>query len=331
MQELWPEHKRNYPIGTLSAFHAQETVLKKTDKNFPEAFLHIENIPDALYIAGNASVLSEGLAIIGARRATPYGLSLAKHFASIAAGLGITIISGGALGCDSASHQAALDTHGKTLAFLGGGINEYYPKKNKRLFQEIIDSGGALVSEWPWDTPPLPFMFRARNRLIASLARATLIVEAGLPSGTFSTADEALHANREVLVVPGSITSKFSVGTNTLLYQGATPVINDETFIDSLTRIFGTLYEKSGDKSRAQKSVKWKHLMPDIKKNSAEEALIEAVLASPMTLEELNTFAAKLKKTQSAWGWLNMLLTKADKAGVIARYPDGTWGATITQ
>ena len=110
--------------------------------------------------------------------------------------------------------------------------------KRQGLFQRIVDGGGAVVSEHVWDEDPKPYRFRLRNRLIAGLARATLIVEAGLPSGTFSTADEALAANRDVLVVPGAITAASSRGANRLIYQGATPVIDDETFEDALFSLF---------------------------------------------------------------------------------------------
>lgn len=100
------------------------------------------------------------------------------------------------MGCDSQAHKSALEANGTTVAVLGGGCDQLYPKKNKALFQEIVNKGGAVISEHFWSFPPLPYQFRARNRIIAGLSRATLIVEAGLPSGTFSTADEALEAGR---------------------------------------------------------------------------------------------------------------------------------------
>ena len=213
-------------------------VIPYEDRRFPEALRQIEKPPDILYLIGNPAALSEGLAIVGARKATPYGTSCAKRFARLAAQRGITIISGGARGCDAAAHRAALDAHGKTVVFLGGGCDRLYPAAHLGLFQDVVDGGGAVVSEHEWDFPPLRHTFRARNRLIAGLAKATLIVEAGLPSGTFSTADEALAANREVLVVPGSIASSNSRGTNRLLFQGAIPIIDDESFLSILDALF---------------------------------------------------------------------------------------------
>ena len=117
------------------------------DDEYPKAFLDLEDPPQKLYLIGNPNALKPGLAIVGARRATPYGLSCAKHFASIAAKQNIVIISGGAFGCDSASHKAALRENKQTVAFLGGGCNEVYPPGNESLFQQIIDKNGAVVSE----------------------------------------------------------------------------------------------------------------------------------------------------------------------------------------
>ena len=207
-------------------------------EGYPAAFACLDRPPDTLYIAGDSDALREGLAIVGARKATPYGLRAAKLFASCAARRGIPVISGGARGCDAAAHEAALDAGGTTVAFLGGGCDRPYPACNKGLFERIVASGGALVSEHPWDVAPRPYAFRARNRLIAGLARATLVVEAGIPSGTFSTADEALAANREVLAVPGSIFSPASKGSNALIGQGAMPVTDEASLCEMLARLF---------------------------------------------------------------------------------------------
>ncbi|MFR7405007.1 MAG: DNA-processing protein DprA [Coriobacteriaceae bacterium] len=214
-----------------------------------------------------------GLAVVGARRATPYGRGCAKRFAAAAAERGVAIISGGARGCDAVAHEAALAAGAPTVAFLGGGCNQLYPAENAGLFQRIVAAGGAVVSEHEWDFPPQPHTFRARNRLIAGLSRATLIVEAGLPSGTFSTADEALLAGREVWVVPGAITSAASKGANRLLYQGALPIVDDEAFADALFSTFGCLKEQraeaADDRGKASQPYR------------GEEALLSALRPSP--------------------------------------------------
>jgi DNA processing protein len=299
--------------------------LYKDDPDFPEALRQISRPPEKIYVIGDVSALCEGLAVVGSRRATPYGKGCAKRFAGIAAERGIVIISGGARGCDSASHEAALEKGGRTVVFLGGGCDEIYPACNFDLFQKVIDCGGAIVSEQDWTYKPLPFAFRERNRLIAGLAKATLIVEAGLPSGTFSTADEALAANREVLVVPGSITSKQSAGSNRLLYQGATPIVDDETFSDQLFAIFGCLKQEDF-RSDAQSTYNW----------WAGLAVMEALAAEPLSLESIMnliiSLPAKEQKSKDQLMtelmlWINWAVVNK----VVALYPDGRYGPVVTE
>ena len=222
----------NFPIkGT-------RTVITPSDPTYPEAFTRLKNPPDSLYVIGDTEALAEGVAIVGTRRATSYGLECARMFAALTARCGIVQISGGAIGIDEAAIESALSNGGRVVSFMGGGLNNPYPAKNTPLFQRIVDGGGALVSEHPWNMPPLPRRFRARNRLIANLAKATLIIEAGLPSGTFSIADEALAADRDVLSVPGRIFDEQALGANHLIAQGATPVVDGASYCEILSRLF---------------------------------------------------------------------------------------------
>lgn len=292
-------------------------VLTEGGAGYPEAFGRLHVPPKNLYGIGDPSALQEGLAIVGARRATPYGISCAERFATIAAERGIVIISGGARGCDSASHKAAIERGCPTVAFLGGGCDEIYPPENFTLFQRIIDGGGCVVSENPFDFKPLPYTFRERNRLIAGLAKATLIVEAGLPSGTFSTADEALAADREVLVVPGSITSAHSRGANRLIYQGATPIVDDETFEDVIFRVYGML--KMEDMSTTE----------DDEMTRGQKELLEMVSAEPLCMDELVALARKLAGGTDVMTWLMVQLAIFQKKGLIAQYPDGRYGPAV--
>lgn len=292
--------------------------LKDTDKAFPHIFTTLREPPKCLFGVGSPAALEEGLAVVGARRATPYGISHARHFATLAAEKGIVIISGGARGCDAVAHEAALSVGGKTIAFLGGGCNQLYPAENAGLFQRIIDGGGAVVSEHPWDFPPQPYTFRARNRLIAALARATLIVEAGLPSGTFSTADEALVAGREVWVVPGAITSPTSRGANRLLYQGALPIVDDDAFEDSLFLTFGCL-KHPDEKKTARKKM-------GSETESLEQQVLCALQAEPLGMEALRDLVQNYDDSKDMFTWLMMWLATAQKDGIIAQYPDGRYG-----
>lgn len=286
---------------------------------YPQPFRDLDDPPKRLYGIGNKDALQEGLAIIGARKATPYGLSCARHFGKLAAQNSITIISGGALGCDAASQSSCIDAGGRTVAFIGSGYKNYYPRRHFELFQKIIDSGGAVVSENEPEFKALPYTHRARNRLIASLAKATLIVEAGIPSGTFSTADCALQSNREVLVIPGAITSELSKGCNRLIYQGATPIIDDDTFFDVVAGLFGTLRQSSISSET----------MVKVDVGQDDEQLLRAITAQKMSLDELLTIAKKIKKSDAAISWLMMWLTDMTSKGIIALYPDGRYGPVL--
>lgn len=284
------------------------------DARFPEALRAIDRPPGRLYVVGDVGALRPGLAVVGARRATPYGRGCARRFARIAAEKGVCVISGGARGCDSEAHRAALEAHGQTVVFLGGGCDRIYPPEHAGLFQEVVDAGGAVVSEHPWGFKPLPYTFRARNRLIAGLAEAVLIVEAGLPSGTFTTADDALAAGKEVLVVPGAITSQTSRGANRLLYQGALPVVDDESFEDALFSLLHVLKRPAAA-------------------GGGEDApagpVVRAVLAAPSSTDELYEVAVREFGAGRARAALGEELAVAEAMGVIARQPDGRWGPVV--
>lgn len=207
---------------------------------FPEQLLELKDIPAKLYVLGNVGLLkTPAIAIVGARKATAYGLECAGRFARRAARRGITVVSGGAIGCDMAAHQGALAAGGKTVVVLGSGADVVYPLRARELFLEVLAAGGTLLSEAPWGSKPHSWAFSKRNRIIAALAKATLIVEAGLPSGTFQTADYTLALGNEILVVPGPIFSATCAGTNHLLLHGALPVVNEESFDDALDMLFG--------------------------------------------------------------------------------------------
>lgn len=302
------------------AIRGERCVLERGRAGYPERLEEVDRPPARLYVAGNPQALLPGLAVVGARKATPYGLGCARRFAGMAAERGLAIVSGGARGCDAVAHEAALAAGAPTVAFLGGGIDEPYPRQNLGLFQRIVDAGGALVSEHEWSYAPLPFTFRERNRLIAGLARATLIVEAGLPSGTFSTADAALAAGREVLVVPGAITSAASRGANRLIYQGAVPIVDDEAFADALLASFGCLRQEAAP-------------IPETgappPPRGAEAALLAAIQAEPLGMEALRELALRHRRGTDAVTWLMVWLAEAQRDGLVARYPDGRYGPCV--
>lgn len=299
-----------------TTLEGKRCVISINDDAYPEALLDCKRPPKELYVIGSTEAFDQGIAIVGARKATPYGLTHAEHFASIAATRGISVISGGALGCDSAAHRGALEAGGQTIAVLGGGCDRIYPARNRVLFQKIIDGGGAVISEHTWDAEPMPYNFRERNRIIAGLASATLIIEAGLPSGTFSTADEALAAGREVLSLPGAITSKQSHGSNQLIFQGAMPVIDD----DSFNCLLDVIYPNSTFKQ----SVLFEAEQEELEGNLPE--ILDALSSQPLSIDEIRGVLANETDAPVSIADIMMSITLLESSGRIAKYPDGTFG-----
>lgn len=302
------------------------TVLEHGEEGYPDALMTVQSPPKRLFVIGNAEALHDGLAIVGARMATPYGLSCARTFAKLAADAGVCVVSGGARGCDAQAHRGALEAGGRTVVVLGSGCDELYPAEHYALFQDVIDAGGAVVSEQEWGFPPMRYAFRARNRIIAGLTRATLVVEAGMPSGTFSTADAALSAGRDVLAVPGAITSKTSRGCNRLISQGAVPIVDDETFRDVLFSTFGILKQEFAPApASADDAVPGGKDEDGASPSDAKAVLLEALQACPATPERLTALSASgsLRLTRSQ---IACALVDLQRAGLVSRYPDGRYG-----
>ena len=196
-------------------------VLTREDAHWPLRLSEIYDPPLVLYVRGNAEAISRpGIAIVGTRHPTPYGIGMAERLACDLAAHGLAIYSGMARGVDSAAHRGAVKG-GKTVAVFGTGVDEIYPKENKKIADVILSSGGALVSEFALGTFPAPQNFPIRNRIISGLSLGVLVVEAGEYSGTRITARCALEQSRELFAVPGNVTSRNSWGPNTLIKQGA--------------------------------------------------------------------------------------------------------------
>ena len=197
------------------------TILTKEDQQWPSRLSEIYDPPLVLYVRGSTAAISRpGIAIVGTRHPTPYGIGMAERLACDLAARGLTIFSGMARGVDTAAHRGALKG-GKTVAVFGTGVNEIYPKENKKIAEGILSSGGALVSEFSLDSFAAPQNFPIRNRIISGLGLGVLVVEAGEYSGTRITARCALEQSRELFAVPGNVISRNSWGPNTLIKQGA--------------------------------------------------------------------------------------------------------------
>ncbi len=201
---------------------AGASILCIEDDGYPERLREIYDPPVVLFVRGNLQALREaGVAVVGTRHPTPYGLGMSERLSCDLAGRGVIIISGLARGVDTAAHRGAVNARGKTVAVFGTGVDEIYPRENKKLAEQILAHGGVLISEFPVGTFPAPQNFPIRNRIISGLSVGVLVIEGGEFSGTRITARCALEQCREVFAVPGNVTTKNSWTPNTLIKQGA--------------------------------------------------------------------------------------------------------------
>ncbi|HEY7586517.1 MAG TPA: DNA-processing protein DprA [Candidatus Deferrimicrobiaceae bacterium] len=192
-------------------------------EDYPDALRHVPDAPLVLYIAGNDVPLEDSVALVGSRAPTQHGRQFAGELARDLAAEGWTVVSGMARGIDSAAHEGALRGGGKTVAVLGCGADVVYPPEAGRLRERILEQG-ALLSEYPPGTPPLPRHFPARNRIISGISRGVVVVEAPSRSGALITAGLALDQGREVMAVPGNPLFPHTAGSNRLIREGAEPV-----------------------------------------------------------------------------------------------------------
>lgn len=210
------------------------TVLTWASPRYPDALWALADPPPVLFLRGGLELLGcQGVTVVGARRATIRARDIALRLGQGLAGVGVPVVSGLALGVDGAAHKGALATDGGTVAVLGTGADVAYPRSHARLFREILDRG-LIVSEFVPGTPALPHHFPRRNRILAALGRLTVVVEAGIRSGSLITVDHALDLGRDVWVVPGPIERGACAGSNRLLTEGARPLLSLSHFIGEL-------------------------------------------------------------------------------------------------
>ena len=248
------------------------TILKISDALYPPLLREIKNPPQLLYCAGDLSLLkTRCVAVVGSRQITAYGRRIAAKVAGRLAACGVTVVSGMAIGIDGISHRSALDAGGKTIAVLGNGLDVMYPAANRDLKKDILRTG-LLLSEYPPGTRGTKFTFPQRNRIISGLSEATVVIEAGLNSGSLITAALANEQGRPVYGVPGNIDNVTSLGVNMLIRDGAQPLIAADDLLADLQ------VDRSAVVQQELKSV-----------TGAEEQQILALLArgSEVTVDQL--------------------------------------------
>jgi DNA processing protein len=274
-------------------------------QDYPETLRSIGSPPEQLYVLGdlNALLTKPRLAVVGSRKVSVYGRQVTQQLAGEAAGKGVIIISGLALGVDGIAHHAALQNTGRTIAVLPCGLDRIYPASHHQLARQIIERGGALISEYPAGTEPYKTNFIARNRIVSGLSDGVLITEAAAKSGTLHTANFALEQGRTVMAVPGNINSPLSQGTNNLLKAGAAPVTEVRDIFYALNLPYGV------------------ELVTDVIGSSKEETTVLQLLAAGVTeATEL------LLQSQLEPAIFNQTLTMLEINGKARPLGAGHWG-----
>lgn len=272
---------------------------------WPAALEDLASPPERLYCLGDPSaLLGPCVSIVGARRPTPYGVAIAEFAGRIAAECGVTVVSGGAIGCDATAERAALAAGGRTVLVAGAAADVTYPRRSSDVFEAARAGRGCVVSLMPWGYEPLPFVFPQRNPVIAALSAATIVCEAGLPSGTLSTAEAAAEMGRTLLAIPGSIFSPQSRGCNRLICDGAQPVTDEAELEGALCSIYGALRKETlaGTPDRGR--------------------LLSALVANPLRVEELSA------RLDLALPRVMRMVTAYEVRGLVCRLPDGRISAT---
>jgi len=321
------------------------------DAFYPEILSLRENAPHPIYGIGREDALGQGIAIIGARNATPYGKRIAKLVATWAADLGLVVYSGGARGCDQVAHQGALEAGGSTVAVMGCGADIVYPSRSGKLLDEIAQDG-AVISEYPWQSPPMKYRFRQRNRLIAALSDLVVVVEARLPSGTLSTVHHALDMGVPVAAVPGSILHLESAAPNRLISEGAFPICcrddlalacNFSETRSSISALYEG-FEAMAKDGRKQQGGKDRQGVPDMNpQTSVAKVTGDAGVQTRLPFEsELESHAGKIftalrgmpalpdelaRDLDLSLGEVLETLGHFEVQGHVIRYPDGRYGS----
>lgn len=279
-------------------------IITLIDTEYPYLLKQIYDPPPVLYVIGKEDVLKHiSIAIVGTRKATPYGKNTAYELAWSLAKYNINIVSGMARGIDSIAHQGAINAEGATTAVLGSGLDIIYPRENIKLMRKILKCG-CVVSNFPLGTKPVPGNFPARNRIISGLSSGIVVVEAAEKSGSLITADFALEQGREIFAVPGNIKSPYSKGTHRLIKQGAKLTENIDDILEEfqLTHVSTVVNAKETNKPKVK---------PD------EEKVIKQIEFEPTHIEQIR------KKTELSISLLNNILTRLEIKGLIKSMPGG--------
>ncbi len=294
----------------------QHHLVTIADPRYPALLRAIPDPPPALFVLGDPELLAlPQIAMVGSRNPTSSGSRTAHDFAAHFAGCGLTVTSGLAIGIDAASHEGALSAEGLTLAVTATGLDRVYPARHRELAHRIVAGGGALVSEFPPGTPPMPGHFPRRNRVISGLALGTVVVEAALQSGSLITARQALDQGREVFAIPGSIHNPLARGCHRLIREGAKLV---ETATDVLEELGSLLGARPEVAERVEPPTAGALEDPDY------QQLLSAMGYDPVSVDAL------VARTGQKPGVVSSMLLLLELEGHVSSIPGGLFARTGT-
>lgn len=261
-------------------------IITLADSEYPDLLKQIYDPPVLFWIKGNAEALKQpGVAVVGTRNTSPYGRKMARKFTEDLADQKLCIFSGLAHGIDSIAHQTALDNNTQTVAVLGSGIDNLYPRENAGLANDIVRSGGAVITEYPLGTNPDAGNFPVRNRIVSGMSLGVLVIESGIKGGSMITADLALDQNREVFALPHPVMSPSGTGCNYLIKRGAAKLV--QTVDDILEELpVNANSESSSDGSKVQEQNKKDWRKEDLDENSIK--ICELLQQKPYQVDDLS-------------------------------------------
>lgn len=252
------------------------------DSDYPALLAHIHLPPPVLYWRGILpSVDAKNIAVVGSRKADGYGKRAIDLIIPTLVQYGITIVSGGAVGADSMAHRTTLEAHGKTVVVLGSGLLCPYPRENKKLFDQILERGGAVLSSFPLNTVPHPGNFPARNRIIAGLSLGVIVVQAARKSGARITAQFALEQGRDVFAIPGPIDNELSDGCHALVQEGAKLITGPADVLQELGIVCEQTTVKAADAFRASDPLQERIVQLCIHPQSLDELTVSLAVPLP--------------------------------------------------
>ena len=254
-----------------------KNIIESNNPEYPPLLKEIDRPPQKLYYKGNwnTALFENCLAVVGSRRMTSYGRQITRKLVSEIAAAGVTIVSGFMYGVDAESHKAALEAGGRTIAVMPCGIDIIHPEYQEDLYEEILENNGLIISEFEGNFPPALWTYPRRNRIIAGLSCATMVIEAGQKSGSLITAGFAKKYKRKLFAVPGPLTSALSRGTLQLIKEGADTVTGAQDVL--------AVY-KAAKHNSSKTNLRFSNL------NKVEQAIIKKLQQEPMKIDDLSRF-----------------------------------------